>query len=85
MAATQIDPQAKANIDRIERRKMNSLKRVQSLPARGSLGDWVVVAEKHMQSGEEVSVDVAYAWMENKWIMISGGATEGEIRYSTRL
>lgn len=84
MSSTQIDPRAKSNIDRLERRKMNSLRRVQSLPSRGGAGDWVVVEESRMQNGEKVKVDVTYAWVEGSWtaIGISAAQADVEVPYS---
>lgn len=82
--STQVDRQSKANIDRLDRRKMNSLKRVVSLPARGSSGDWLVVEETRTQNGEKVKVDVTYAWMDNRWTLISDSARgDVEVVYSS--
>lgn len=72
MATTQIDSQAKANIDRIERRKMQGLKRVQRLPERGGLNEWVLMLETHTIGEEEVEIEQPYVWLENEWIPIGG-------------
>ena len=53
----QIDRQAKANIDRLDKRKQNVIRRVESLPERGVSGDWVVCCEE--RAADAVSVSVA--------------------------
>ena len=61
-----VDPSVKANLDRIDERKANRLRRVQSLPARGGLGDMVVI--------EVNGTDVAYAWVGEAWVEIGSAA-----------
>lgn len=56
----QIDRQVKANIDRLERRMMRGIKRVQRLPERGGLNEWVILEQ---EDGGEVS----YVWESNAW------------------
>ena len=63
--ASKVDTQVKANLDRIDRRKMNRIQRVQSLPARGGSGDWVVRTEKARVDNEDVDFDVTYAWVDD--------------------
>lgn len=51
-----------ANIERIDRRKMNVLRRVSVLPEVGEPGDWVAVGSK------------TYAWLDGSWFLLSDGA-----------
>ena len=70
-----IDPSTKSNVDRIDGRKMNRLRRVQSLPGRGGLGDWVVL--------DVNGKDVTYAWLEGEWVPV--GAVSGDGTFPTEL
>ena len=70
--ATKIDPSLKANQDRMNRNKMNRLQRVQELPARGGVGDWVVRLEEQTVGEERFEVEQVYAWVENRWVAIGG-------------
>lgn len=83
MSTRQVDSQLKANLDRVNRGKMNSLQRVHQLPARGGAGDWVVIEEVREQNGEQVKVDVTYAWIDNKWTVI-GARGDVSVFYSSQ-
>ena len=66
MASIQIDSQAKANIDRILALMMRGIRRVEALPERGGLHEWVIVQEKR---GEDL-LDCTYVWLDGQWTCI---------------
>ena len=69
-----VDRSAKANLDRISKDKMNRLRRVKALPARGGLGDWVVVSEQRVVNGESMEADVFYTWLDGTWLRMGSSS-----------
>ena len=57
----------------MDARKMNRLRRVQSLPARGQVGDWVLLD------------GATWAWLEGEWVELVGttSAVDTEATYSS--
>ena len=66
------DRQPKANIDRMDGRKMNGLRRVNGLPDRGGPNDWVICCE----TIDGVDYDVTYAWVDGRWTRLASVEAE---------
>lgn len=78
--STKIDPGQKMNQDRMNRNKMNRLQRVQKLPERGGVGDWVLMREPREVNGDTIDIDVAYAWVDGEWVPLGTFPDEAPVR-----
>ncbi len=83
--STKVDPNVKSNLDRMDQRKMNRVQRVNSLPSRGGSGDWVVRSERHLVNGNPVDLQVAYAWLDGRWVTLGSAIAEGDRSYASGL